>query len=49
MKLLESMEERWGRDGTERAMRGEEMEGIRELLKEVKLSINYDAGKDKDE
>lgn len=43
------MEERWGRDGTERAMRGEEMDGINELLKEVKLSINYDAGKDKDE
>lgn len=43
------MEERWGRNGTERAMRGEEMDGIDDLLKEIKLSLNDHAGKDKDE
>ena len=35
--LLESMEERWGRDGVERAMRGEEVDGVRELMRDVRL------------
>merc|ERR1711971_7502 len=33
IKLLESMNERWGREGTEKAMMGEYIEGIDELLK----------------
>jgi len=42
IKLLESMNERWGREGTERAMKGEYIEGIDDLLKEVKLSTYRD-------
>lgn len=38
VKLLEAMEKRWGRRGVEKAMKGEEMDGIDALLKEVKLS-----------
>lgn len=41
IRLLETMQERLGKEGTERAMRGEAMDGVDELLKEVKLS-GYD-------
>jgi len=42
IKLLESMNERWGREETEKAMKGEYIEGIDDLLKEVKLSTYTD-------
>jgi len=38
VRLLESMKERWGQEGVERAMRGEAMDGMDALLKEMKLS-----------
>ena len=42
VKLLESMNAKWGREGAEKAMKGERMDGIDKLLKEVKLSMNDD-------
>ncbi|KAL9185751.1 hypothetical protein ACHAXT_003528 [Thalassiosira profunda] len=36
VRLLEGMEERWGREGVERAMKGDEVEGMDELLREIK-------------
>ena len=42
VKLLERMEEKWGRDGTVKAMKGEAMDGIDTLLKELKLSTYND-------
>lgn len=38
VRLLKSMEKRWGREGVEKAMRGEKMDGMDDLLKEIKLS-----------
>ncbi len=38
VKLLKAMEEKLGREGVERAMKGEKVDGMRELLKEVKLT-----------
>ncbi|KAL7532222.1 hypothetical protein ACHAXR_004497 [Thalassiosira sp. AJA248-18] len=38
VRLLESMEEKWGAVGVEKAMRGEPMDGMDALLKEMKLS-----------
>lgn len=40
IKLLETIEKRFGRDGIRRAWKGEPLEGISELLNEVKLSEN---------
>jgi hypothetical protein len=37
VRLLEGMEEKFGREGVERAMGGEEVEGMDDLLREIKL------------
>jgi len=42
VRLLESMKERWGREGAERAMRGEAMNGMDTLLKKTKLPYHSD-------
>ena len=45
VSLLESMEKRLGKDGVEKAMRGEEaVDGMDDLLKEMKLSSYSDKG-----
>jgi uncharacterized protein len=49
VKLLERMEENWGRGGTVKAMKGEAMDGIDTLLKELKLSTYNDGDTDKAE
>lgn len=42
VRLLELMKERLGRDGAERAMRGEKIDGMGALLKEMKMSSYYE-------
>ncbi|KAL7555279.1 hypothetical protein ACHAWF_019056 [Thalassiosira exigua] len=46
IRLLELMQERWGASGVEKAMRGDEMDGVDALLKEVKSSSYFDSGSD---
>ena len=46
VRLLERMEEKWGIEGVEKAMKGDDMEGMDALLKEVKLSSYRDTEQD---
>ena len=47
VELLEAMEKLWGKSGVEMAMRGEDIDGIDDVLKEIRLSGQYANGHDR--
>ncbi|KAL7555174.1 hypothetical protein ACHAWF_018830 [Thalassiosira exigua] len=46
IRLFELMQERWGASGIKEARRGDGMDGVDALLKEVKLSSYFDSSAD---